>query len=217
MYGGNSFAAITAFAAKGLSPRVRGKPGTEGDRLETVRSIPACTGETWCIYRGEDSFEGLSPRVRGKLMRARLCIHLVRSIPACTGETVMAVTAKRLAPVYPRVYGGNTCWPGVILPTTGLSPRVRGKLQAAGSHMAALWSIPACTGETGLHGAATAIPEVYPRVYGGNRQMLCNTCKKHGLSPRVRGKHAESGWLHRPLRSIPACTGETHGLPVRAS
>ena len=59
----------------------------------------------------------------------------------------------------------------------GLSPRVRGKLAAAGMAAAADGSIPACAGETSVWREILPGSEVYPRVCGGNgwqRRILRN-------------------------------------------
>ena len=92
--------------AKGLSPRVRGKPPLRGGLRCRARSIPACAGEAITI-RGLTSQcrvyprvcggsgghlprrlpgLGLSPRVRGKRGNTMTETQKQRSIPACAGE-----------------------------------------------------------------------------------------------------------------------------------
>ena len=92
--------------ARGLSPRVRGKPEQRDGRCGAGRSIPACAGESpapvgkhricrvyprvcggsalmrWPPQLGH----GLSPRVRGKRSSRVTGLILSRSIPACAGE-----------------------------------------------------------------------------------------------------------------------------------
>ena len=84
--GGNWAGCKGCFCWHGLSPRVRGKPWTERDTIDWLRSIPACAGETGGVrhFRTPEAVYprvcggnarpssrarfriGLSPRVRGK-------------------------------------------------------------------------------------------------------------------------------------------------------
>ena len=69
-------------------------------------------------------------------------------------------------------------------------------------------SIPASAGEP-WSGRIPWLPNrVYPRECGGTPFPCCLFRPEGGLSPRVRGNHAE-WWSHRHLRrSIPASAGE---------
>ena len=51
--------------------------------------------------------------------------------------------------------------------------------------------------------------KVYPRVCGGNHCAAWGRAAPQGLSPRVRGKPFRRHGHPPPLRSIPACAGET--------
>ncbi len=150
VYGGTSRRPKRGSRPTGLSPRVRGNQCARAISVLTNRSIPACTGEpAWGVthellyevyprvYGGTPLFRvgykiclGLSPRVRGNRRESlRICANR-RSIPACTGEPFAHATARIIAEVYPRVYGGT----GRIQIRKnfyhGLSPRVRGNLYA---------------------------------------------------------------------------------------
>ncbi len=92
----------------------------------------------------------------------------------------------------------------------GLSPRVRGKLNAASLDPSVHRSIPACTGETPDGGCFLPRGSLYPRVYGGNKAVMGTCGHNIPLSPRVRGKPYYAGPTSSWTRSIPACTGETH-------
>ena len=70
--------------------------------------------------------------------------------------------------VYPRVYGGNSVSTEAATVISGLSPRVRGKLELNVDGETRVWSIPACTGETTISIMSDNNTRVYPRVYGGN-------------------------------------------------
>ena len=192
----------------GLSPRVRGKPAATPTANASLRSIPACAGETG---NGAESgcggevyprvcggnraggvrlgyAAGLSPRVRGKRQIIQRGGFWRRSIPACAGETPATLPTMRQIKVYPRVCGGNTtmrCWP---MPTPGLSPRVRGKPSSPMLSLLLGRSIPACAGETILRAVFPPARWVYPRVCGGNTSHNPPAPSGGGLSPRVRGK-----------------------------
>ena len=93
----------------------------------------------------------------------------------------------------------------------GVSPRVRGKLQAERLAQPPQRSIPACAGEAGASGRALAMMRVYPRVCGGSHMRHPRLHLYRGLSPRVRGKPADAAQESTSQRSIPACAGEAVG------
>ena len=111
----------------GLSPRVRGNPGTGAAARPRHGSIPARAGEpcrrgasgrsstvypracggTLAPERLHDLAMGLSPRVRGNPAAAVLRAVLQRSIPARAGEPVSAGPPTQSPGVYPRACGGT--------------------------------------------------------------------------------------------------------------
>ena len=111
--------------------------------------------------------------------------------------------------VYPRVCGGNNMIPEIWHARLGLSPRVRGKLNAARAGKRIEGSIPACAGETPIAANNVHSNAVYPRVCGGNTTEDIDTSDTEGLSPRVRGKPPPDAPILPMPRSIPACAGET--------
>ena len=131
---------------QGLSPRVRGNPATGGATYWRTGSIPACAGEPPCpvsrrpcrwVYPrvcGGTSprvcdmhpARGLSPRVRGNRIDMGRAERLPRSIPACAGEPQVRRIDNRFLEVYPRVCGGTAMPCSSLMPSPGLSPRVRG-------------------------------------------------------------------------------------------
>ena len=215
-------------AVRGLSPRVRGKPGCCRRRQPALRSIPACAGEAReparryrppAVYPrvcgGSSSGSqrpsvqaGLSPRVRGKLIVAYRRYGKLGSIPACAGEAPGTAGAYRKRRVYPRVCGGSLRRRRCRCLLRGLSPRVRGKHAVGHRLISSCGSIPACAGEAYPHQPRPALPRVYPRVCGGSKAVANGKSTLFGLSPRVRGKHKEPMTGQAFLWSIPACAGE---------
>ncbi len=110
--------------------------------------------------------------------------------------------------VYPRVCGGTHSSRSLRLPSTGLSPRVRGNRCVANANAGVKRSIPACAGEPARSCWRIRRSRVYPRVCGGTCAAGTPATGCRGLSPRVRGNRRDStGWCGREW-SIPACAGE---------
>ena len=118
------------------------------------------------------------------------------------------MTALGAGRVYPRVCGGTPASRSLMLPESGLSPRVRGNLRIRSPAAAASGSIPACAGEPPSADIRHRQRGVYPRVCGGTGAVLFMDEAASGLSPRVRGnlRRRLPGRFHPG--SIPACAGE---------
>ncbi len=110
--------------------------------------------------------------------------------------------------------GGTWITTGANVPTTGLSPRVRGNPHRAGSPDPRAGSIPACAGEPSAKPFNSAAMTVYPRVCGGTQYGHRKPAQRCGLSPRVRGNHTNTSATPMAHRSIPACAGEPSVLVV---
>ena len=217
----------------GLSPRVRGNPRGTGACTGSGGTIPACTGEPTSsgtasckppdyprVYGGTSSkpvgiatVTGLSPRVRGNPGGPPPGPGTRGTIPACTGEPGRQQVAVGRCRDYPRVYGGTRLTVVGWSYPEGLSPRVRGNLDRAGSRCASRRTIPACTGEPRYPAAWASTTADYPRVYGGTICTASLSRSDWGLSPRVRGNLFERELDFRQLRTIPACTGEPGTAP----
>ena len=137
-----------AASAKGLSPRVRGSPGSGIPYRQCLRSIPACAGQPArrkSLSRSPRVYPrvcgaaggawqqtpwtwGLSPRVRGSRRRLAADAMDMGSIPACAGQPNHPIHSTRLGTVYPRVCGAAHTSITHTGATGGLSPRVRGSL-----------------------------------------------------------------------------------------
>ena len=72
-------------------------------------------------------------------------------------------------------------------------------------------SIPACAGEARPHHRRPRRRQVYPRVCGGSAGAPGPQGAPGGLSPRVRGKPADTTRIAQAIGSIPACAGEALG------
>ena len=156
-----------------------------------------------CVYSS-----GLSPRVRGNQGLLADRQRRAGSIPACAGEPPATRQAVSRVGVYPRVCGGTGKIVSLILPSPGLSPRVRGNPDGWLLSRPVTGSIPACAGEPHPRGFSYGSYEVYPRVCGGTTGLAVRALHDFGLSPRVRGNRWHSGRFCLRCRSIPACAGE---------
>ena len=208
--GTNIFFSVNS-AGVGLSPRVRGNLVATTPQGGTGRSIPACAGEPFGLILDAIKAKGLSPRVRGNPQDRHLDNARRRSIPACAGEPAPVFVASRMLKVYPRVCGGTTIYVAGQLSGSGLSPRVRGNLEADIAAGAALGSIPACAGEPPSRSSWPGRCGVYPRVCGGTWPRTPRRKTDTGLSPRVRGNQGLGEPVVGDVRSIPACAGEPEG------
>ena len=154
---------------------------------------------------------GLSPRVRGNPARRVSSRSRMRSIPACAGEPHKMGERQGIPTVYPRVCGGTVGRGKHEKMLKGLSPRVRGNLRQHESLRVSARSIPACAGEPVRSTRSGDSAKVYPRVCGGTYPFGGESIGTGGLSPRVRGNHAQVTAERDHKGSIPACAGE----PIR--
>ncbi len=229
----------------GLSPRVRGNPGTCRNPARQRGSIPARAGEPRCL-RVLIPFSrvypracggtitrtctasvawGLSPRVRGNRGIYARAKDDVRSIPARAGEPHHHRVDDQLRAVYPRACGGTAGDADHGVGVLGLSPRVRGNLVFRGVVGIAGGSIPARAGEPASPKGRKSPRTVYPRACGGTIYGICCVPCASGLSPRVRGNLDTPVDTPPSAGSIPARAGEplyvtlstaTHGVYPRA-
>ncbi len=110
--------------------------------------------------------------------------------------------------VYPRVCGGTSVLRCRALPSSGLSPRVRGNPTMPTDGISEGGSIPACAGEPARQLIGQVRVAVYPRVCGGTARVGLPGDAGVGLSPRVRGNRLSVLASSPAKGSIPACAGE---------
>jgi len=165
----------------GRSPRARGKRAGEGESDRMNRSIPACAGEAsascgiaWSrrgatrvdprvrggsppAHAAQQPRGGRSPRARGKRPGRIGFGYDRRSIPACAGEATRQPRRTRPLRVDPRVRGGSSSSSTTAEPSSGRSPRARGKQEIALARCGEHGSIPACAGEAPSRRACCAV------------------------------------------------------------
>ena len=136
-------------AHTGSSPRGRGKPSAPRRPHARGGLIPAWAGKTRrhdCFHRGVGAhprvggenaaprsdtspIAGSSPRGRGKHWKGDFKVAAERLIPAWAGKTRVEAHGEYGATAHPRVGGENPAAPGRGRPSSGSSPRGRGKRQ----------------------------------------------------------------------------------------
>ena len=146
--GGDRIAAYRLAAARGRSPRARGRRLRPEAHRRRTGSIPARAGETWTPplappslrvdprARGGDGQighertpeEGRSPRARGRQPESCSSISPNGSIPARAGETWTSCVGAAGATVDPRARGGDSIVGRGMAIGGGRSPRARGRL-----------------------------------------------------------------------------------------
>ena len=166
--GGDDIPASGQRPCKGRSPRARGRRAAKAIGISSVRSIPACAGETVDgqtlslamrvdprVRGGDRSTKsgckrssGRSPRARGRQPSVFIWSSPERSIPACAGETLRSCFGRRFPRVDPRVRGGDRRLDDAVLDEVGRSPRARGRPTLSWKPPTLPGSIPACAGET---------------------------------------------------------------------
>ena len=160
---------ISALRRKyGPSPHARGTPRDVPGRGARVRTIPACTGNT---FRGQFGLfppadhprmhgehfpvsgwtfwkNGPSPHARGTRGHSCVSASTSRTIPACTGNTPRSTRTAYTSPDHPRMHGEHTqeLKPGDYV--DGPSPHARGTRVPRGRPGPRARTIPACTGNT---------------------------------------------------------------------
>ncbi len=213
----------------GSSPRVRGTRGSVIGRIQRLRFIPACAGNTpssgsrcraaavhprVCGEHGGSqrrwrAGSGSSPRVRGTRHHLDPGVALRRFIPACAGNTEAVSAGGGREAVHPRVCGEHAGGRAPGDQSGGSSPRVRGTQRCCRQWLARKRFIPACAGNTSCAAAAHMLSTVHPRVCGEHPAARRRGYPPGGSSPRVRGTLPGEVLPGNPYRFIPACAGNT--------
>ena len=213
----------------GSSPRGRGKRCVHDVQLRRPRLIPARAGKTarpassgnppgahpraggeneGARFRHRQR-HGSSPRGRGKRTVRACKFRTRRLIPARAGKTRAIRHAHGLSAAHPRAGGENQSWRARVLPSSGSSPRGRGKPSSLTAPPPQERLIPARAGKTAS--AALIVPEgtAHPRAGGENHLAPDGQVSALGSSPRGRGKLIILFTHNHEIRLIPARAGKT--------
>ena len=162
-----------------------GALGLSGLKLKAV--YPRAYGERSVDVQGGKDRRGLSPCVRGTAPWVPMSCLSAGFIPVRTGNGAERAGAGTGQAVYPRAYGERTDYPNNGIAQRGLSPCVRGTVNAVKRGIGGKRFIPVRTGNGSLPRARTWIMSVYPRAYGERQSSLPSLDSRSGLSPCVRG------------------------------
>ena len=236
MGGENIWTAVASKSPAGSSPRGRGKRVDKQTGDVCPGLIPAWAGKTFSGSpshahskahprvggeNGPERFDlrgrvGSSPRGRGKPGCEGLEKNHIRLIPAWAGKTTSASTPRGCTRAHPRVGGENIKAAKRAQPTTGSSPRGRGKQTFRDSGKEAFGLIPAWAGKTRVPAGRMVSARAHPRVGGENLIAGCLVAPGQGSSPRGRGKRRCDVRHGLGNRLIPAWAGKTRQMPSRS-
>ena len=147
--------------------------------------------------------------MRGKLRLEQFLRARDRIIPARAGQTQNIPVPLRRSPDHPRACGANMLPPAYRPRLSGSSPRVRGKLLGRVLDDSAYRIIPARAGQTPSRRMMVSAVSDHPRACGANYDCGFESHRRHGSSPRVRGKPRLIGMYGKIHRIIPARAGQT--------
>ena len=213
----------------GSSPPVRGTRAEAQGKLEALRFIPACAGNTRTRSRkrwlravhprlcGEHGSilgaaalgAGSSPPVRGTPQRRNRPGARCRFIPACAGNTARTRPPSWANTVHPRLCGEHQALQFRGVDGYGSSPPVRGTRKWRRRRQPRLRFIPACAGNTSVSWNGYAITTVHPRLCGEHAARNVPRSASTGSSPPVRGTLLPLLQDNNFGRFIPACAGNT--------
>ena len=136
-----------------------------------------------------------------------------RFIPACAGNTPRPALRRLNTAVHPRVRGEHFLHLAKNKTVRGSSPRARGTQCGRRAEKTSRRFIPACAGNTGPRNSRRGCRPVHPRVRGEHPVVYIGSRGQTGSSPRARGTPSRCRQGTRWWRFIPACAGNTTGLP----
>ncbi|RYQ24032.1 hypothetical protein PG2029B_1428 [Bifidobacterium pseudolongum subsp. globosum] len=227
--GANSMFSTGTVYWVGSSPHMRGKPAEPLQQGVEHRIIPAHAGQTrdiaWRAGRtpdhprtcGANYFAsgnffgryGSSPHMRGKL-RADCSARAPRwIIPAHAGQTMRNRSSRPLPADHPRTCGANAPNTVFLMPRTGSSPHMRGKLSDSRPPPQSPRIIPAHAGQTSNPRRKSWKPTDHPRICGANVDSAVQSNPPDGSSPHMRGKPFRPVAFPPRIRIIPAHAGQT--------
>ena len=120
----------------------------------------------WMVHLGSP------PRVRGTEIEPARHNSGARITPACAGNSRPEQLPHRPRTDHPRVCGEQSASLSAVFQTLGSPPRVRGTVPPACMRRYLARITPACAGNRGVRGAASATGEDHPRVCGEQVQSI---------------------------------------------
>ena len=144
---GKSALAPSVARGRGLIPACAGKIMSPSPRGRLRPAHPRVCGENLRAWMAGMPRAGSSPRVRGKWRSAKRWVIVTRLIPACAGKIALESCFDGGRGAHPRVCGENSELRHRLPPSSGSSPRVRGKSTGRPWHRGGGGLIPACAGK----------------------------------------------------------------------
>jgi len=217
--------------AVGRSPRARGSPPGDGDRLIRAGPIPASAGkpspsprapstrradprergEAWTVSAADGTVTGRSPRARGSQLVRRDAGRGDGPIPASAGKPPPHGGTRRARRADPRERGEAERGQRRRRGELGRSPRARGSHRLRQGELRRDGPIPASAGKPPATSVGSAIPRADPRERGEAVPLGIGPRSFTGRSPRARGSPPVIEKEKAPCRPIPASAGKPGG------
>ena len=178
---------LTVASGRRSIPAHAGEPGPGKGRDLLAKVYPRTCGGTRLRAVKREACHGLSPHMRGNRRGASGRSLCTRSIPAHAGEPRSGPGGNSSIQVYPRTCGGTEGLQDHARHQGGLSPHMRGNLDAQDVLDPIERSIPAHAGEPAWRSAHRSARAVYPRTCGGTTVKYSVQQFSGGLSPHMRG------------------------------
>ena len=177
--------------------------------VHVMRDHPRACGAHRLRLTVMRSASGSSPRMRGSPCREVGHGSADGIIPAHAGLTDARPPEDGPNRDHPRACGAHTCSSGIVVSSTGSSPRMRGSQGLTQADLADKGIIPAHAGLTeGRHVRVTGSGD-HPRACGAHCMAYGNPLNYQGSSPRMRGSRSSKRSFPSPPGIIPAHAGLT--------
>ena len=129
--------------------------------------------------------------------------------PHARGRRAFCSVLSRAQRDHPRMRGGDESSRSTNQANGGPSPHARGRPASLFVALCVRGTIPACAGETLRKVYPQYLSRDHPRMRGGDDLFFIDIRHPKGPSPHARGRLRQSLCTLLPLRTIPACAGET--------
>ena len=178
-------------------PAHAGKTNSSSPPTAAAKEHPRARGENAEGKGPAGLYGGTSPRTRGKRPFEGEQVGFSRNIPAHAGKTRQRRKPGQYRQEHPRARGENHQRVSLGQPTTGTSPRTRGKRRRYALNRAQVAEHPRARGKTRSRQAPPCQSAEHPRARGENPAWWGNPTPKIGTSPRTRGKRVHCAPLSR--------------------